>query len=614
MPKLSESRLVIDQSSILFVVGLTLCNCSSTRNEPSSTNALGGISGTGSSSSTTGGTGGAGGTGGTVASSTGTTGGTSTAAQTVASQLANPAQYYYLDQSVDPQIKGITYYVSDCKSGADANCIAGKDSNSGTSPSAPWQTCSKLLTAFNNLNAGDRILIAKGAMLDCSSVTTWISNLNCLGSNPCFIDSYVPPWASGDEKLPVLHNGQLSFQDGGNAVHDEGYVVRNIELRGDNLSIPAVFFYNDVDDVLLENLAINGYDIGVQCAGSNPPAAGGNSNGLNEHITLRNSDIRNNPNMGFLGACPGTLIQNNNFDNNGSGSPTYNHTIYVNSNSGTHDIAIWGNTLTHSTLVNGKCSGTSLVAHGVISNLLIAYNSVIEDPGAADPGCWGISVDPGYSGVEDFTGTIFRGNTVVNVGNVSIGTTACPHCIIENNIIINNQSQDIVGAIVIPDKVRSAQDVPENNATIRNNSIYLGVNTTGTGISIGTEGSNHVVASNVIQYAGTGSNWRCFSTAGLSKASFTSFDYNLCYFQNSSGLWEATGGSLSAWRSSTGLDAHSLGSDPLYTSVTAPNYSLRQGKGSPVIDSGHPTLSSPLDALINPRDTKPDMGAYEGAK
>lgn len=33
-----------------------------------------------------------------------------------------------------------TNYVCDCGPGADANCVAGSDSNSGTSASTPWRT------------------------------------------------------------------------------------------------------------------------------------------------------------------------------------------------------------------------------------------------------------------------------------------------------------------------------------------------------------------------------------------------------------------------------------------------------------------------------------------
>ena len=56
---------------------------------------------------------------------------------------------------------------------------------------------------------------------------------------------------------------------------------------------------------LIGNRLIDGFDIGVHVAGSNPPNPG--SDGRNERITLRGSRIVNNASMGFLGACDGCV-------------------------------------------------------------------------------------------------------------------------------------------------------------------------------------------------------------------------------------------------------------------------------------------------------------------
>jgi Right handed beta helix region len=534
----------------------------------------------------------------------------------MASEIPNSGVYYYLDKDFSASSTGTVYYVSDCQWGADSNCVVGKDSNKGTSPSSPWRTCSKLIAQYNLLRAGDTILVAKGSILDCGSLkagSNWVFNTNCKGTNPCVIDSYTPPWASGDEGQPVLHNLQLFFEDSGNADHDEGYVVRNVELRGDSLGADTwgVFFYNDVDYVLLENLRISGYGIGVYCGDSNSPQPP-NTDVLNEHITLRNSTVTNNSSMGYLGGCPDFLIQNNVFDNNGFSTAMLNHNIYLSSQTGSHDFVVWGNTLRRSAVVNGLCTSASLVAHGQWSNLLIGYNRVEEDLGAAEARCWGISVDPGYGTAENFRGTVIRGNQVVNVGNVGIGATSCPDCVIENNVVINEQSTGAFG-ISIPDRERGSEDTPDNNITIRNNSIYLGSQVRGgAGITITREGSSHLVVSNVIQYAGKSPDWGCVQTTGLTKSSFEAFGYNLCYFSNSRGRWEVTAGASSNWKSATSLDSHSLVADPLFTSLLrGPNYSLVLQSGSPAVNGGHPTLSSTSDILRTKRDTKPDIGAYE---
>jgi hypothetical protein len=470
-----------------------------------------------------------------------------------------------------------------------------------------------LITQYNLLHAGDRILVAKGSILDCSSLTgAKIFNTSCQSTNPCVLDSYTPPWASGDEGQPVLHNLKLDFENGGAAVHDEGYVVRNLELRADaSLNIDCgIFFYNDVDYVLLENLRINGYGIGVQCAGSNPPNPP-NTDTLNEHITLRNSTITNNSNQGLLSGCSDFLIQGNTFDNNGFALAKFNHNIYLGAGQGAHDVVVWGNALHHSAVINGKCAGVSLVAHGTWSNALVAYNRVEEDLGGVENGCWGISFDDAYTLAESFRGTVIRGNVVINVGNVAIGATSCPDCVIENNVIINEQSGFGVTGISVPDRVRDADDAKDDNVTIRNNSIYMGSQAQGTGISITYEGSSHLVVSNIIEYEGSSSSWACMQTTGLTKSSFEAFDYNLCYFPNSGGSWEATAGALSVWTNATGLDSHSLVASPMFSSPGGPTYSCVLQSGSHAVGTGHPTLSSPYDIVHIKRDDKPDIGAYE---
>lgn len=62
--------------------------------------------------------------------------------------------------------------------------------------------------------------------------------------------------------------------------------------------------------------------------------------------------------------------------------------------------------------------------HGQHQDLTIERNLVREDVGAADPGCWGIAVDTGYSEAESFTNVVIRGNVVRNVGNMAIGTSS----------------------------------------------------------------------------------------------------------------------------------------------------------------------------------------------
>ena len=128
-------------------------------------------------------------------------------------------------------------------------------------------------------------------------------------------------------------------------------------------------------------------------------------------------------------------------------------------------MRISGNELYRSSLnEQGRCGGTSLVAHGVMANLVIENNLVREDIGFAEQACWGIALDPGYSTPEQFDNLIIRGNQVVNVGNVAIGSTSCVNCLIENNVIIHEQDFGVT-AIAVPNKSRASDDAETTNVT-----------------------------------------------------------------------------------------------------------------------------------------------------
>jgi uncharacterized membrane protein YgcG len=322
--------------------------------------------------------------------------------------------------------------------------------------------------------------------------------------------------------------------------------------------------------------------------------------------------------MGYLGQGDYTLIENNVFDNNGFSEPNLNHNVYINGDQwhGTGDV-IRNNTLTRNDVVNGKCGSVSLVGHGQTRGLVIENNTIQEEIGVAGDGCWGIGIGPGDTNaqnhIEGFTGTIIRGNRIINPGNTGIGIGACPNCVIENNIIIQENTGLGLTGIISPIG-RGSDDLHDDNVTIRNNSIYMSsVVTSGTGIVISAVGATHKVVSNAIHYLGNGSAvFSCFDTTGLTSAAFTSFNNNLCDFPNAAtGKWEKTAGSLTAWRSASGLDTNSIQADPLFISPGTPNLNLAIPIGSPAVDHGSLSYSAPMDILGFKRDLNPDIGPYE---
>jgi hypothetical protein len=311
---------------------------------------------------------------------------------------------------------------------------------------------------------------------------------------------------------------------------------------------------------------------------------------------MRNTTIINSLRQGILGGGDDILIENSYFENNGNGT-IFDHNIYVSSG---NRITIRNNDLYRSSLDgSGNCNGTSLVGHGIMSDLLIEGNLVREDVGKANDRCWGIAITPAYAEAESFTNVTIRNNRVENVGNVAIGTASCQDCTIENNVLIQNQAFGMTG-IAIPAQPPQAGDVISANLIVRNNSIWTN---TGTGIAL-NEGSGHTIVSNAIQAVGNNAIWNCLDTT-LPSGNYDVIDYNVCGFNV--GEWANTVGDLSAWQA-VGWGAHSQAANPGFVSGS----DLRAGSETAVVvDAGMPGLSSTMDFDGNGRGALPDAGAYE---
>ncbi len=348
-------------------------------------------------------------------------------------------------------------------------CNNGSDSNSGSSPYEPWATFDYAMSKFGKLNAGESILFCRGGTF--TSSYPRLFNQNCTQDAPCTIADYIPPnIAPTDAKRPVITNsidrGALNFQDGGSADHDEGYVVKNLSLKGNGTG-NGIFLFNDVDFVTIDGVIIDGFDIGVHSAGANAPNPGANQ--VNENIILKNSIITNNKGQGWLGGCNNCIIDNNKFINNGFARKILNHNIYIGGNDN-YGITVSNNTLYKAAIVDGKCYGVSLVVHGVVQDLTIRNNTVYEDIGSAHETCWGISVDPGYAKEESFSNVLITDNKVTNVGNVGIGCASCTDLRILNNTITHSQD---FGSTAIRVPVRTEDSVKSDRIEITGNYIDL---------------------------------------------------------------------------------------------------------------------------------------------
>ncbi len=490
------------------------------------------------------------------------------------------------------------YYVCDCAPGSDPNCVAGNDANNGTNPSTPWQSIAKVQSIVNNLQSNDQILFAKGGAWVNSSLN--IYNFNSTASAPIVFNSYSPSWGGTDK--PILTESRsghnlFNLADGGNADHDEGYVFKNLDLRGLGTSQWAFFAYNDADYVTIDNVDIDGFGIGVHSGGANQANNGADYE--NQHMVISNSKITNCSEQGFLGGGSYLIIENCYFENNGFALSIFNHNIYL---SNGDNVIIRGNELYKTAVVNGLADGVSLVVHGTHDSLLIEGNYIHEDLGSTNVNAWGIGVDPGYSSTESFTHLIIRGNIIENMYNVGIGVASCQGAIIENNVIINENAAGF-RAIAAPDRITSAEDIPMDSLTIRNNSIFLSNASSSTiGIELGTEGSNHIVVSNVISL----DNGNGFDM-NLPDINYLTVNYNFMELVGNAS-W-GNNMSLPNWSNSRGFDVNSQVGNPMFTSIVPP-FDLSPQSASLLIDNGHPNLSSSID-FNNLNRYNPDIGAHE---
>jgi parallel beta-helix repeat protein len=499
-----------------------------------------------------------------------------------------------------------TYYICDCQQGADANCVKGNDNATGRSAATPWQTFDKAMQNFGALVAGDTVAFARGASFSTAG-GRWV-NYNATAKTPVVVTAYTPSWASGDEAKPVIRSSSDCFrlENGGNARHKEGMVIEKLHLIGPSGASWAIFLYNDIDDVVIDSMQIDSFSIGVHCSGANTPDSG--SNGLNERITLKNSNIRHCSGMGFLGSAPDLLIQNCRFDDNGYAQAVFNHNVYI-SGEGVRERVI-GNVLTHGAMVAGQCQGVSLVVHGIHKDLTIENNIVQEDTGAAGGGCYGIAMDAGYGTPEVFRNVTIRRNLVVNVGYIGIGVSSCRNCLIENNIVIQNQRSGGTG-IAAPDRDLSAEDTASDSITVRNNTVYFGAKvSSATGILLSDQGSHHVCANNLVFMAGAGTTGSYLSL-NLPSSSYSLVDYNIGSGGAAGVRWEENTGALAAWSSQSGWDTHSRKADPLLPAAAGAPDQLVPPSGSPAVNAALPSSSPADDYTGTLRDNAPDIGALE---
>lgn len=504
----------------------------------------------------------------------------------------------------EPVRSGTVHYYCDCGTGASGSCVPGSNANTGLSSSVPKQTIADAISTLNSMPSGDTVAMCKGGAFNAAGQLT--ISTNCAAGSTCKdLREYTPPTFAGTAK-PIINSapGARLFS----LINSGGVRLLNFKLQGNygGGTSWAFFFYNAAHDVTMGNLDIDGFDMAID------NESGSTSGGINTNIKLSGSKITRSMYMGYLGGGNNTEINYNYWDANGSDT-VFDHTIYVGSHIPLTNIQIVGN------YIHGQssptCLGAPIVGHLEVNGLEVSGNTVDIDAAATTPGCWGIAFDNGgYPTAISLRNARFSGNTIKNGGNTALTVANCPDCVIENNLIVNETAMSGTG-ISIPNYAArtSPVDGVSTRNLVRNNTIWYGPNATsgGVGIRVRTEGTGHVIANNSVYYSAisTGSSgpFNCFHYP-LAQGSYAFINNNQCY-SAASYNWEATSGTLAAWRAAApGFDTMSFFGNPMYK---AAGTDFTPDTGSPLIATGNSTQGSLSDINGKARTNPPAIGAFE---
>ena len=355
------------------------------------------------------------------------------------------------------------YHFSDCQQGAATGCVPGDNRNAGTDPAAPKRN----LHGFdaNAVPAGTRLLFARGGAW--SHATLVLENLQATPERPLVIDAY----GSGSAPLwRTVQGNAIDFGGWQNTSNDGGYTIRNLRLDGLGSATWGLWLRDNVRHVTVENLEITGFAIGIHSQSGTPHGV--------SHVSIRNSRIALNRDIGLLASFDEALIENNVFERNNFSGSVFRHAIYLGSGQReSRNVTIRGNTLRNNSIcrdaalcpgkrpVTGACDGGNLTVHGRWTRVLIENNR-IEQP-ASSPGCYGISITAGYDSPEWFRDFVVRGNVLINLGACSVCASAAPGILVEGNTIINRQENAHTG-IAIGGRLGPG-DAPDAGAMVRNN-------------------------------------------------------------------------------------------------------------------------------------------------
>lgn len=344
----------------------------------------------------------------------------------------------------------VTYYFSDCQSGATAGCVPGSNTNAGTA-AAPKRTLEGL--NVNTLPAGSQLLFKRGGAWNWSSILR-LDNRNTSAAAPLTFGAY------GSGAAPLLRVSALfGFETGewANTTPDGGYVFRGLRLDGMNAvnGSKGIWLRGTVSDVLIEDVEFTGFYIGLYGQGHDDI----------QRVTVRDSRFVRNSGMGMLGTFNHSLFEDNLYEGNNFSGSGFDHAIYMSNSS---HVVLRRNVLRRNSVVGGVCTGGNMTFHGQMDDVLIEGNTI--EQAAAAPQCWLMSITQGYGTAEWFRNFVVRNNRLINPGNTGIAMQSAPGIVVEGNTVWN-QHATFINAFMLGHTDYPNGDVPDDGATVRNNTL-----------------------------------------------------------------------------------------------------------------------------------------------
>ena len=502
------------------------------------------------------------------------------------------------------------------------DAVTGSDGNTGTSPSAPWKTISRVNSA--SLRPGDNVLFRRGQ--------TWREQLLPPNSGSAGIPITFSAYGMGT--LPIISGADLvtRWADNGNSVPNTWMATAAIQ--------PNQVFFNN----------IRGTPVGSVAACDSPGKWYWIANALYTYGTSNPVSVYATPG---IEAC----ARNEAFDTYSrsfvtitdlqftKGNDRTTGTVYI----GTHNVTMSGVVVSDGAGDGILCTtGDSavMIAHCQIHNNLsrgistwhglarLGHENYIQNSVIYDNLTHGIEITDNY--------WIIQTDTVRDNGTTSAGFEGIElyspnsdgwarHNIVRFNTILgqmgtpgdgvgiqcdgNADSNLVYYNVCFGNQGSGFTNQASNFNEFYNNTSYGNCLTSGPGGSewvVSGPGTHHVVFENNIGYCTTSAHAinvapNTYNTTGLIFSNNIWFAPQAAHFYSFGGV---EGNTLSGWNASSGA-RNDLNADPMWVDPGSHNFSLQPN--SPAIDAGL-NVGLAMDYLGNPIDpnvTHPDIGACE---